>query len=143
MSKIQAKRKPRKFTAGAKTVTTALSLGALIGGWNLIGHLEATRNPTGNMSSGAAQFSKNTTGSTASPEIPPLAIAPVPTLPAVGENFTGSGAQASRQLPAPTPGTRFQLPSAPALAPLPALPAQPGLAFAPTNRRLRRRSGGS
>lgn len=131
--------KRRKFSTAAKTVATAASISALIGGWNLIGHLEPSQAAAGNAQPVSAPTSSNATSVQALPAVPPLVIKPVPTLPATGKDFAGAQSESGLRQPAP----QVQAPAAPSVAPLPALPALPAMPSAPIFRRFHRRSGGS
>ena len=91
MTTTPTRRKPRHFTTGAKAAATTVAVTALLGGWNLIGHLDAAQaaNKAGAQSaattdSTAAQPSlllpTVTPSVAAPPELRSITFAPIPTL---------------------------------------------------------------
>ena len=150
-TKLPQPRKPTKFTGRAKTLATAATFTALLGGWNLIGHLEVSKAnaasqpsaPSAQIDTGLAKAAATATSTATAtvqplvlPTIRPLTIAPLATLPPLSDLLT----QAITQQLAPE-GAPLQLsvPAAvgvaalPTLAPLPSLPPMPSLPPPPSN----------
>jgi hypothetical protein len=125
-----ARRKPRKFSRQAKTIVSAAAVTALIGGWNLIAHLDnaqatdAMPQPVQNDAAVLQEFHLNTPTPNPWPTLAPLQFAAVPTLAprtALPSGGVTSAAQAgSVQLPA-----MALLAPLPDLAPLPSMPSLP------------------
>ena len=124
-----ARRKPRKFSAQAKTIVSAAAVAALFGGWNLIAHLDnaqATSPAPQTDQDASAVFEEihlNTPTPSPWPTLAPLDLDDIPALatriplPAAGS--TGV-TRSSIQLPA-----LASLAPLPDLAPLPAMPSLP------------------
>lgn len=128
MSTSSKRRKPPKLDLHGKTVLSALSFVALLGGWNAIGHLEATTNEA------AEPTAKTTPGPMlqASPSPWPTlsaqTIAPLSTLP------PDAGVDVATNLgfdDGNTIGSIVTLPTLTELAPLPALEPLPGMPTMP------------
>ena len=138
MTTTSTRRKPRRFTTGAKVAATTVAVTALLGGWNLIGHLEAAQ-----AANKAGAQSGATTDSTvvkpslmlptvtptpaATPELRTFAFAPIPTLApasdllqATAPDLSNGGGLAAIALP-----PLQALAPLPTMEPLPALPALP------------------
>jgi hypothetical protein len=125
-----ARRKPRKFSRQAKTIVSAAAVTALIGGWNLIAHLDnaqatdAAPQPAQNDAAALQEIRLNTPTPSPWPTLAPLQIAAIPTLaprtalPSGG--FTSAAQTGSVQLPA-----MALLAPLPDLAPLPSMPSLP------------------
>lgn len=159
-TELKPKTKPRKFTATAKVMVTALSVSALIGGWNLISHSEALKNQMAQSTGAALEANQNVASVTNAPAptpwptIPALVIPAVPTLPATNPDLAQAPSANDTQVannsaalppiatlaPLPTiaPLPDAPIPAAPALSPaLPSTSSNSGLSFG------RHRSGGS
>jgi hypothetical protein len=107
---------PTKFSRGAKTATTALTVTSVIGLWNLIGHMEA-----GAQVAVAAAPAEPPVVTLNLPVIQPLPTpAPIPTLRAHLTDFQLDPAALDATID-------LVLPSMPALAPLPTLAPLPAL----------------
>ncbi len=136
MMKPQTKRpKPQRFSRQAKTAVTMMAAATLLGGWNLVAHLDRAQAGTAS-DDGAKEAppaesnpSSPTAGATLLPlpTLAPLTLAPIPTLrpaPALAgaPAATSSGAVMTlADLPGLSPlPTLGALPSMPSLPPLPA-----------------------
>ncbi len=124
-----ARRKPRKFSGQAKTIVSAAAVTALIGGWNLIAHLDNAQatdmapQPAQNDAAVLQEIHLNTPTPSPWPTLAPLQIAAIPTLaprtalPDGGVSLAQAG---NVQLPA-----MALLAPLPDLAPLPSMPSLP------------------
>jgi len=123
-----------------------MAVTALIGGWNVIGHLEeakaATKTQNNELAPGANATIADSTiklptptpqpATLDMPDLAPLAVAPIPTLRPMSALLAG-GVQGASQAGA---GVAIQLPGLQALAPLPTmapLPSLPSMPSAPTS----------
>ena len=129
VTRPNARPRRQRFGGAAKTAVSVAAAASLIGGWNLIAHLDKAQADTVSAASPATPVQLPTATSQVQPTpivlptLAPLSIAPVPTLKAapgaVGVvNGTGSTLAA------------ITVPDMPALAPLPTmapLPSMPSL----------------
>jgi len=147
IAKPQPKVKPRKFTTRAKTMVTAMSVSALIGGWNVLSHLEALKAGAAQAASGPDQaswavptFTPTPVIPTPWPTIPALVIPPVAPLPAGDSRFAqapptpvdnadASSAQGGNSAAITLPPVAVA--PLPTLGPLPDLPALPAVSQPP------------
>jgi hypothetical protein len=129
------KRKAPRFGGAAKIAVSALAATTLLGGWNLIAHLDNAQ----------ADAKANNDGATtllapiSSPMLAPLTIAPVPTLRPASNLALPSAAEIAN----PAVFTASKLP---ALAPLPTMASLPNLPpppSAPSGGELNSRDGGN
>jgi len=127
------KRKPSRFGASAKTAVSMVAAAALLGGWNLVAHLDNAQadtqaDPLTTLSSTSLTVApvaaiQSRTTPRALPTLAPLTIAPVPTLKIApgcvqpADAAAGVAALALPDLPA--------LAALPTLAPLPSMPNLP------------------
>ncbi|MBK8050486.1 MAG: hypothetical protein IPK16_27320 [Anaerolineales bacterium] len=137
----------RKFGAGARTVIAGAAMTAVIGGWNLVGHLDAAKAESSPEMDLAKQGTPDIVFPTVTPTavglLPSLAVTPIPTLPprTQYESQTTGGQ--------PVSTGALNLPALPAFAPLPTmapLPQLPSLPQAPAGAggtTGRQSSGGS
>ena len=128
--KSQTKRpKPQRFGRQAKTAVTMMAAATLLGGWNLVAHLDraqagaAPEDGTKEAPAAESNPASPTAGVTLLPTLAPLNLAPIPTLrpaPAL------AGAPV-----ATTGGAVVTLAELPGLAPLPTLGALPSMPSLP------------
>ncbi len=86
MTSSKARRKPAKFGTNAKTITAALAVAALVGSWNLVGHLDAAQasDSIDNDETAFLDIKLPTPTPSPIPTLKPLVIAPLPTLRPAG-----------------------------------------------------------
>ena len=122
------KRKPQRFGGAAKIAVSALAVTTLLGGWNLIAHLDRAQADAQAKSAApvAPTFSLTATKQSSAPTmlafptLPPLTIAPAPTLrPAPNLSLPGVTTAAN--------AAAFTTQGLPALAPLPKLAPLPSM----------------
>ena len=129
MRNKRQKRKPKKFTGGAKVTLTALSLLGFFGGWNIIGRMEnqetLAAQPSDTPSSGPA-YALPVLTPTPWPTIAPLAdIPPIPTLQSRLTISGGSWQPAVADIAVNIVPTPLSLEPLPTFAPLPPMPSMP------------------
>ncbi len=138
MNTTPTRRKPRQFTTGAKIAATTAAVTALLGGWNLIGHLDAAQ-----AASKADAQSAGTTVNTATqrslllptvtptvaatPGLPAITFAPIPALPPASALLQASISNGTSGVSL----AAITLPPLQALAPLPTMAPLPGLPSLP------------
>ena len=125
----QQKRKPKKFTGGAKVTLTALSLLGFFGGWNTIGRMENQNmmdaQPPDSSNPGPA-FTLPVSTATPWPTIAPLAdIPPIPTLQSNLMTPTGNWQPATTDVATKIVSAPLSLEPLPTFAPLPPMPSIP------------------
>jgi hypothetical protein len=135
------RKKPPKLNLHGKTAISALSMLALVGGWNVVGHVEAGADDAAFAAEATTAYVLTPTPSLW-PTVPAPAVAPLSTLPPAGNVtvLTELAGSADTSLGA------FTVPDVPALAPLPAfepLPVIPAMPVAPPNSGGGQSSGGS
>jgi hypothetical protein len=125
----QQKRKPKKFTGGAKVTLTALSLLGFFGSWNAIGRMEnpeiLVTQPPENPNPGPA-LTLSISTPTPWPTLAPLAdIPPIPTLQSNQMTPAGSWQSATTDIAAKIVSAPPGLEPLPTFAPLPPMPSIP------------------
>lgn len=152
MTKRKTSARAKKLNRNAKIGIAALTTTALIGGWNAIGHLEAT---TSQVLAAEAAVAVELVAPTATlfippapillPTIPALEIAPIATLAPMGDGLLLDTTGANAAI-APAPSLNIQplaaLAPLPTMAPLPDLPSMPAPP-PPSNNRSSGGGGGS
>lgn len=119
----------RKFGAGARTVIAGAAMTAVIGGWNLVGHLDTAKADSVPELEPAEQSTPDIVLPTVTPTavglLLPLEVTPIPTLPPRTQLATlTNGVQTA-------PASTLRLPALPAFAPLPTMAPLPQLPSLP------------
>ncbi len=125
-----ARRKPRKFGRQAKTIVSAAAVTALIGGWNLIAHMDnaqatdAAPQPAQNDAAVLQAIHLHTPTPSPWPTLAPLTIDAIPTLATRAALPNAGAALTARSGGVQLPAMAVLAPL-PDLAPLPSMPSLP------------------